>query len=200
MGRLSKIKLQLIREANISLLTEQSQCDPSCVDTQDPSSSYTLQQWMMNGQPQWGASTSYNPGDTVCHNGELYMASANSGQLVPGGGGYPAPINNQTAFPWPLPANTNTNDYYWETVVMIVGCTGGSQEWDCINNTCTAVEQGSFTSEDACMDSMCGDRRKPTDYGSNLSHDIHRQKEIMKEVDNLNEQLIRAKEYNGKTD
>ena len=35
--------------------------------------------------------------------------------------------------------------------------------WACINNTCTPVELGPFATEGECEDSMCGDRRRPTD-------------------------------------
>jgi hypothetical protein len=119
-------------------------CDLSCIDISDPATDNMVAQ---GGGPNsiqpYDATTTYAPGDVVCHLDQgtnvtnIFVASAQSGQLVLGGGQYPAPEEFVTAFFYPL---TNPNDvynYYWEPGVITMACGGNatsgttSGDWWC---------------------------------------------------------------------
>ena len=144
MGREKFNKREHIEESNRlfesrnkrSIMTEQLGtnsygCDLSCVDISDPGTDNMVAQ---GGGPNsiqpYDATTTYAPGSVVCNLDpgtnvtNVFVASANSGQLVPGGGQYPTPIEGVTAFSWPLPPGTPTSVYYWEPGVITPACGG----------------------------------------------------------------------------
>ena len=124
-----------------SIMTEQLGtnsygCDLSCVDTSD---SGTDNMVMNGGGPNsiqpYDATTTYAPGSVVCNLDpgtnvtNIFVASANSGVLVPGGGPYPEPEEGVTAFSFPLPPGTPTSDYYWEPGLTLASCAGAGDWW-----------------------------------------------------------------------
>ena len=119
-------------------------CDLSCVDISDSTTDGMVAQ---GGGPNsiqpYDPSATYAPGSVVCNLDpgtnvtNIFVASANSGQLVPGGGIYPEPEEGVTAFSWPLPPGTPTSSYYWEPGVITMACGGNvtsgttSGDWWC---------------------------------------------------------------------
>ena len=111
-------------------------CDLSCVDLSDTfTDSIVAQGGGPNSLQTYDPNTSYAPGSVVCHLDpgtnvtNVFIASANSGQLVPGGGPYPEPEEGVTAFPWPLPPGTPTTSYYWEPGLILATCLGTGDWW-----------------------------------------------------------------------
>jgi hypothetical protein len=110
-------------------------CDLSCVDLSDPATDGMVAQGGgPNSIQSYDPSATYAPGSVVCHLDpalgvtNVFIASANSGNLVPGGGQYPEPQQWVTAWPWPLPPGASSNDYYWEPGVILATC-GGNGNW-----------------------------------------------------------------------
>ena len=107
-------------------------CDLSCIDISDPATDNMVAQGggPNNIQP-YDPPTAYAPGSVVCNLDptlgvtNIFVASANSGQLVTGGGQYPEPIQGFTAFFYP-PPNSNYSDYFWEPGVITMACGGNS--------------------------------------------------------------------------
>jgi len=119
-------------------------CDLSCVDLSDPATDGMVAQGGgPNSLQSYDPSATYAPGSVVCHLDpylgvtNVFIASANSGNLVPGGGQYPAPMQWNTAWPWPLPNGVPSQNYYWEPGVITPACggngtwTGGAGDWWC---------------------------------------------------------------------
>ena len=157
MGRQRFNKLEHIEKSNVifenkylhskGLLKEQLGtngygCDLSCIDISDAATDNMVAQ---GGGPNsiqpYDPSTVYAPGDVVCNLDptlgvtNIFVASANSGQLVPGGGQYPEPIQGTTAFFWPLTPTSDLSSYYWEPGVITMACggnvTSGTGDWWC---------------------------------------------------------------------
>ena len=117
-------------------------CDLSCVDLSDPATDAMVAQ---GGGPNsiqpYDPGATYQPGDVVCHLDpslgvtNVFMASANSGALIPGGGQYPAPEQNVTAFFWPLTNPNSASNYYWEPGLITPACGGpnnnSAADWWC---------------------------------------------------------------------
>jgi len=112
-------------------------CDLSCIDIyNDPATDNMVAQ---GGGPNsiqpYDATTTYAPGSVVCNLDpgtnvtNIFVASANSGVLVPGGGPYPEPEEGVTAFSFPLPPGTPTSDYYWEPGLTLASCAGAGDWW-----------------------------------------------------------------------
>tara|TARA_Y100000310_G_scaffold117456_1_gene116204 strand:+ start:71 stop:1213 length:1143 start_codon:yes stop_codon:yes gene_type:complete len=167
------------------LLGEQARsCDLSCMDQTGPYGTWAMQQWNSAGNPMWSPTSSYLPGEYVCHwdpsnNTHNLFSATNAGSQPVSG---VEPIMGQTAA-----FGASASIPGWEAMPLNLPCQGGtSTEWDCINNRCTEVQQGPYATEGDCEDSMCGDRRRPVDYDSDISQDI--------EIIDLNEEINRQKE------
>ena len=111
-------------------------CDISCIDLSDPATDNMVAQGGgPNSLQSYDPSATYAPGSVVCHLDpgtnitNVFVASANSGVLVPGGGPYPEPEEGVTAFSFPLPPGTPTSDYYWEPGLTLASCAGAGDWW-----------------------------------------------------------------------
>jgi len=130
-------------------------CDISCVNLSDTfTDSIVAQGGGPNSLQTYDPSVAYSPGSVVCHLDptlgvtNVYVASANSGQLIPGGGLYPIPAQWVTAWPWPLPVGATANDYYWEPGLILASC-GGNGTWGGTGTTGTTGTSG-------CLDPSLG--------------------------------------------